>query len=146
MAAKEAQTAFQEVTSIGSFRQRPDASHPYSSEMRVRCCWGKVVMFFLFRVGFMIGLGAVQETEPLFFNDCWPRRALTTSNLLGVVTAPYQLSIPASVVQYQTVTTPSLWSSEWEMLTTRSGPVSVANWAASANSFSHVAKVPRNSR
>ena len=60
-------TAFQEVTSIDPFRQRPDASHPYSSEMRVSCCWRKVAVFFLFRLGFMIGLGAARETEPLFF-------------------------------------------------------------------------------
>ena len=74
----------------------------------------------------MVGLGAVQETEPLFFIDHWPRRALTTTSVLSVVLAPYQLSLSSSVVQYQTVTTPSLWSSEWEMLTTRSGLVGEA--------------------
>jgi hypothetical protein len=77
-----------------------------------------------------LGWGRFRKLSRSFFIACWPRRALTTTNVLSVVTAPYPLSLSSSVVQYQTVTTASLWSAEWEMLTTRSGPNSVANWAA----------------
>jgi drug/metabolite transporter (DMT)-like permease len=44
----------------------------------------------------------------------------------------------ADMSQYQTVTTPSLLSSEWEMLISLSGPSRLANWAASSNRASQL--------
>jgi hypothetical protein len=40
-----------------AFRRRPDASHPYSSELRPRCCWSMVLMSFLFLIGRMVRVG-----------------------------------------------------------------------------------------
>jgi hypothetical protein len=83
------------VTSIGSFREIPDASHPYSSEMRVRCCRGKVVVFFLFRVGFMIGLGweRFRKLSRSFFCCLLDAPGVDDHQPLSFGTAPYQLSI-----------------------------------------------------
>jgi len=46
-------------------------------------------------------------------------------------------------VQYQTVTTPSLASSEWEIEMRRSLPTVLAKLAAALNSLCQVVKVPR---